>query len=149
MPRSSTLERIEKTLRARRNELARRLDNELEDLGYSSTSGDSVDAAFENTSEELTCQLAELEANELAQIDLALTRLKQGKYGTCDACNCKIAMVRLNALPYSTLCIKCQREAENDSNWLSDRIAENWSNLRDGNDDREVNLSDLEIDYTK
>jgi RNA polymerase-binding transcription factor DksA len=76
---------------------------------------------FEHTGEELSSQLAELEARELNQVERALLRLKQGTYGLCEACATKIPVSRLNVLPYSTLCIKCQREAENDSDWLAER----------------------------
>ena len=33
-------------------------------------------------------------------------------YGLCEVCECKIPMARLNALPYATICITCQREIE-------------------------------------
>jgi DnaK suppressor protein len=95
--------------------------------------------------------LAELEARELNQIERALLRLKQGTYGLCEACQIKIPVARLNVLPYSTLCIQCQREAERDGNWLSDRRNANWEAVTDGSpmEDREVRLSDLEMDYSK
>jgi DnaK suppressor protein len=38
--------------------------------------------------------------------------MKAGKYGSCEYCGGKIPMARLNALPYATMCIECQREAE-------------------------------------
>lgn len=117
----------------------------------SSATGDVADAAFDHTGEELSTQLAELEARELNQIERALIRLRQGTYGLCEACSIKIPVARLNVLPYSTLCITCQREAENDSDWLAERRNANWESVSDGSsmDDREVRLSDLEMDYSK
>jgi DnaK suppressor protein len=152
MARRDALLRITKALLARRTELRKRLGMELNDLNIKTThaSGDSADAAFEHTGEELASQLAELEAKELAQVELALRRIKQGKYGLCDGCGCKIPVARLNALPYSVLCIKCQREAENNSGWLESRIAADWDKVRDDHgEDREIDLSDLEIDLSK
>jgi DnaK suppressor protein len=152
MARKEALLKIQKTLLARRTELRKRLGTELADLGLgksSAPSGDSADAAFGHTGEELASQLAELESKELAQIERALIRIKQGKYGVCAGCAGKIPVVRLNILPYSTLCIKCQQEAENDASWLEDRIAGDWANVRDSSEDREVNLSELEIDLSK
>ena len=35
-----------------------------------------------------------------------------GQFGICEGCGTGIPMARLNALPYATYCIKCQREAE-------------------------------------
>jgi DnaK suppressor protein len=48
----------------------------------------------------------------LAQVDEALQRLDQGSYGTCANCGREINAERLEALPYATLCITCQSEAE-------------------------------------
>ena len=151
MARRDALLRITKTLVNRRAELRKRLGGELDALSIKSAdaAGDSADAAFDHAGEELASQLAELEAKELRQVELALRRIKQGKYGTCDGCAAKIPVARLDALPYSTLCIKCQREAEHDTGWLQDRMAEDWTKVRDGSEDREVDLADLEIDLSK
>ena len=126
MARTEALKKLQKTLTARRNELRRRLGSELAALGHAG-SPDSAASAMASTDQELSSQLAELEARELAQIEQALTSIKKGKYGLCSGCNLKIPVARLNALPYSTLCIACQRESEKDSSWLEDRIAANWA----------------------
>src|SRR5205823_15035609 len=98
----------------------------------SAGSGDSADAAFDTGSEEIASQLLELEGKELLQIERALKRLRQGTYGVCEACSAKIPVVRLNALPYSTLCIKCQREAESDAGWLAGRQGDaDWEKVTD------------------
>jgi RNA polymerase-binding transcription factor len=155
MARRDALLRLHKTLTARRTELRKRLGADLASLGAqqrtSATAGDAADAAFDHTGEELSSQLAELEARELNQVERALLRLKQGTYGLCEACAAKIPVSRLNVLPYSTLCIKCQREAESDANWLAERRNANWEAVSDGSpmEDREVRLSDLEMDYSK
>ena len=79
--------------------------------------------AFESGSDEMASQLAELDSRELTQIERALTRLKQGTYGLCESCGGKIPVGRLNALPYTTLCIDCQREMERypDRGWRRGR----------------------------
>jgi|YNPBryunderm2012_1023409.scaffolds.fasta_scaffold11991_3 DnaK suppressor protein len=154
MARNEALRRIAKSLLNRRQELRKRLGMDLADLNMSGEPGhpgDSASVAFGHSGEELASQLAELEARELAQVEQALLRLKQGKYGICAGCNCKIPLVRLNALPYSTLCIKCQREAENDSNWLESRGQHDWSGVHDspGYDEPDIDLSEIEIDLSK
>lgn len=155
MARQEALLRLHKTLLGRRAELRRRLGMELAGLGgdkQSSASGDAADAAFDASGEEMASTLAELEGKELAQIERALRRLKAGTYGRCEACNVKIPVARLDALPYSTLCIKCQREMESEGGWLNGRSAEDWGRLSDaGNpmEDRDVSISDLEIDLSK
>ncbi len=145
MARTDALRSLQKTLTARRNELRKRLNGVLAGLsGAANASGDAADAAFDNAGEEIASQLAEMEAKELAQINHALVKIKQGSYGVCDACACKIPVARLTALPYSTLCIKCQRESENDSSFLSDHGVVGWEGVRDLDSDREMRFSDLE-----
>jgi DnaK suppressor protein len=154
MARRDALIRLHQSLLARRAELRKRLGMELRDLSRSSesTTGDAADVAFDSTGEEVTSQLAELEAKELQQIEHALRKLKQGTYGLCEGCNSRIPVSRLNVLPYSILCIACQREMETDSSWWSRRAESGWDRLSDhegGMDEKVVRLSDLEIDYTK
>src|SRR5437588_12978135 len=113
MARREALLRLHKSLIDRRGELFRRLGGDLKDLLHrSGESGDSADQAFESCGEEVTSQLAQLESRELMQIERALVRLKQGTYGLCEHCQKKIPVPRLNALPFSTTCIQCQREME-------------------------------------
>ena len=154
MARRDALLRLHKSLMARRNELYRRLGGELDELGGDTGSdftGDSADLAFDTGTEEVTSQLAELESRELAKIERALNRLKQGTYGDCEGCQKKIPVARLNALPFSTYCVECQREVElygdfdrgGNGGW--DRVSDS-----DGYDEgKKVNLSDIEMDMPK
>src|SRR5947209_4001884 len=115
MSRRDALLRLHRALTGRRDELRRRLGGELDELRRlqgTLKAGDSADMAFDSGSEEVTSQLAELESRELTQIDRALNRLKQGTYGVCEACQKRIPIARLNALPFSTTCVQCQREIE-------------------------------------
>src|SRR4051812_33169713 len=113
MARQDALLRLHKTLLARRAEIYKKLEEDIDNLrnfkGEDPT-GDSADVAFEAGSDEMASHLAELDSRELGQIERALHRLKQGTYGVCESCAEKIPIGRLNALPYSTLCIECQRE---------------------------------------
>ena len=113
MARQDALLRLHKTLLARRGEILKKLRDDMDSLrNFDDTTGDSADVAFEAGSDEMASHLAELDARELSQIDRALARLKQGTYGSCEGCSEKIPVGRLNALPYTTLCIECQREME-------------------------------------
>jgi DnaK suppressor protein len=130
--------------------LTEELDS-LRNLKDTDASGDAADVAFEAGSDEMTSQLAELDSRELRQIERALARLKQGTYGLCENCGHKIPVGRLNALPYSTLCINCQRELEKYPDW-NDRSGGNWEKVYDAaaplEEQREVRLSDIEIDLS-
>ena len=51
-------------------------------------------------------------ATELNQVNEALARLDAGEYGFCKSCGNEIGVMRLEALPYATLCIDCAEGAE-------------------------------------
>jgi DnaK suppressor protein len=152
MARRDALLRLHKSLVQRRDELHRRLGGELNDLLTNTSSGDAADMAFDSAGEEVTSQLAELESRELMQIDRAIQRLKQGSYGSCELCQKKIPISRLNALPFSTTCIQCQREMEQGGGYGSLSHG-NWERASDMearmHEPRDVDLSQLEMDYTK
>jgi DnaK suppressor protein len=153
MARRDALLRLHKSLLSRRTDIRKKLSDELDglrNLKGADATGDAADVAFESGSEEMASQLAELDSRELHQIDRALLRLKQGTYGLCEVCNGKIPIGRLNALPYSTLCIACQRELEKYPDWADRRSAGSWEKVYDAvtplEDQREVDLSEIEID---
>ena len=151
MARRDALLRLHKTLTQRQAELRRRMGMELEDLAQQST-GDSADIAFDTSGEEISSQLAEIENQEMVQIDRAIVRLKSGTYGLCEVCNKKIPLGRLDALPYSTVCIDCQRDLENDDYGTDVRGAADWERVNDHdpyNSDRKVSISALEMDLSR
>jgi DnaK suppressor protein len=154
MARQDALLRLHKTLLARATALRKTLADELADLRLkSAASGDSADAAFDAGSEEIASQLAELEARELSQIERALARMKQGTYGLCEICQTKIPVARLNALPYSTTCVDCQREMENYPGWADRRGGVDWQKVSDAesstlDDHQDIDLSSLEMDLS-
>jgi DnaK suppressor protein len=151
MARSDALLRLHQTLITRRDHLRKKLADELANLGdYAGDSADAADAAFDSGSDEMASQLAELDARDLTQVDRVLERLKQGTYGLCEGCNCKIPIARLNALPYTTLCIKCQREMETYPDWERRRELNGWDKVADSTveDRRELSIADIEMDLS-
>jgi len=114
--------------------------------------GDVADLAFDTGSEEVSSQLAELEAKELLKIERALAKLKNGTYGVCENCSKRIPVARLNALPFSTTCIECQREMEMYGAWGGRGALGDWEKVNDANrpieDQREINLAQIEMDFS-
>lgn len=51
-------------------------------------------------------------ARLLDQVNRALQRIDDGTYGTCERCGRAIGRERLEALPYATMCIECQEQAD-------------------------------------
>jgi DnaK suppressor protein len=75
-------------------------DNHLGDAA-SGTLDREIDYSLEGHSEQV-----------LGQIDAALTRIEEGTFGTCANCGKEIPEERLEARPWASLCIDCQREAD-------------------------------------
>jgi YteA family regulatory protein len=71
-----------------------------------------ADVATETYDRELDYTLEENAEHVLADIDAALKRIDDGTYGICTNCGRPIPEERLEARPYATLCIGCQRERE-------------------------------------
>jgi RNA polymerase-binding protein DksA len=71
-----------------------------------------ADTATETYDRELDYTLEENSGHLLAEIEAALKRIEDGTYGTCTNCGEQIPEERLEALPWATLCIGCQRDRE-------------------------------------
>ncbi len=48
-----------------------------------------------------------LTTDDLAEVDAALSRVRDGRYGTCERCGAPISPARLDARPTARLCIAC------------------------------------------
>lgn len=114
MSRKESIQSLRQILIKRRDALRKALAGDLSLLKElrGQTSGDVLDAALDTAQDEISSQLAEVESRELAHIENALEKMRDGDYGTCEGCSEAIPLARLQALPYATTCIKCQREAE-------------------------------------
>jgi DnaK suppressor protein len=150
MSRKEAILNIRQILLMRRDALRKALAGDLsllKELNAQQTSGDMVDAALDSVQDEISSQLAEVESRELARIEYALERMREGQFGICEGCSSGIPMARLNALPYATFCIKCQREAERQGVGAGGDV--DWSRLLDvpGND-AELSINDIEIDVS-
>jgi len=147
--RKEAILNMHKVLIKRRDALRKALAGDLSLLRElnAQTSGDVVDAALDSVQDEISSQLAEVESRELARIENALQRMRDGQYGLCEECGCNIPMARLNALPYATMCIKCQREAEREG--APGRMDVDWSRLLDtSSPDTDLSINDIELDVS-
>ncbi|MGQ9915377.1 MAG: TraR/DksA family transcriptional regulator [Thermogutta sp.] len=150
MNRRQSILNMQQILLKRREALRRALAGDLSLLKEIKTEagGDIVDFALDSVQDEISSKLAELESRELLRVEKALQRMEEGQYGICEGCGCSIPLARLTALPYATLCIKCQREAE-----LEDRDDDSrdidWSRLSESNSsDAELTINDIELDVS-
>ena len=81
---------------------------ELSEGGVDNHLGDTATATFDR---ELDEGLEEGAQQTLADIDAALARIEDGTYGTCAVCGKPIAVERLEAIPWASLCIDDQRRS--------------------------------------
>ncbi|MBI4322851.1 MAG: TraR/DksA C4-type zinc finger protein [Candidatus Omnitrophica bacterium] len=71
-----------------------------------------ADMSADTSERELVSNLASNEQAVLYQIEDALKRIDEGTYGVCQQCQKPIALSRLRAVSYTSLCIGCQRTKE-------------------------------------
>jgi len=138
MARKDSIIKLHTQLVNRRDALRQALAGDLSLLQSlpETTGSDVVDAALDAAQDEISSKLAEVESRELALIDSAIERVREGNYGDCEVCNNKIPLARLNALPYAMTCIDCQRAAETGTGPAAD-----WGLMLD----TDVSFSDSEV----
>lgn len=110
-------EELRELLERERRKLVRRLRRFGEDMGNldrSEFSQHMAEAAAASTDREKAFMMAGEEGERLVQVDRALDRLTRDAeaFGRCRSCGSDIAFARLEALPYTTLCIECKRTEE-------------------------------------
>lgn len=87
-----------------------------------------VDFSDEPSQEDLDFALVEMQAQMLANITAALSRLQAGDYGTCNGCGEEIPENRLRALPFANKCLPCQQSAEHTQH--RERLGQRQADIR-------------------
>ena len=72
--------------------------------------GDMADQASGNNEVHIQLKLKQTDAKILQAIEEALYRLEKGVYGLCRDCGDPIAMARLEAIPWTRVCITCKQK---------------------------------------
>jgi DnaK suppressor protein len=104
------LNKYKALLEARQAELAGGLRNR-EGIAIEKTA-DALDEVQLAGERELAIRNLDRESNMLRNVRLALARMADGSYGTCLHCEEDISPKRLNAVPWTAYCIKCQEAAD-------------------------------------
>ncbi len=148
MARKDALLRLHQRLVAQRDDLRRKLSIESSMGGdYGAGTSDLGDIANDDAEREVNTQLVSLETRELTKIERAIRAIREGRYGSCESCGKAIPIARLQALPYTSSCIECQRQQEltgpvgtEEADWESAYEYQAKQN------DQELTLSDIHID---
>jgi len=113
---TAELDRFKTTLDTLRDDLRKQLgdlganpdDEELEggdlDFGF-------ADSAQSTAERGKILALVERLREQLRDVNHALERIDAGTYGVCERCGNPIGAERLEALPYSTLCVSCKQKS--------------------------------------
>lgn len=97
-----------------RKEITREIQQDVQEgrEGEAGDGRDTYDIASDERDREINLLLGDRERRKLQQIDDALHRIDSDSYGICEECEGEIAPGRLEAMPFSRLCVTCQSEFE-------------------------------------
>lgn len=107
-------DKFESKLSEMRKEILRVIKDDMKQgrEGEAGEGRDTYDIASDERDREINLLLGDRERKKLQLIDDALVRIESGEYGECDECGGEIASGRLDAMPFSRLCVTCQDEYE-------------------------------------
>jgi DnaK suppressor protein len=103
-------EKYKKALEAKQAELSLGLRNR-EDIAIEKTS-DTIDEVQLAGERELATRNLARQSTLLRQVRSALGRVADGSYGVCMHCDDEIKPKRLDAVPWTKYCIRCQEAAD-------------------------------------
>jgi len=106
---------VKETLLAQRQTILESLEGhstDMKDLIKPVESGDEADVASDVVDRNLLDSLGAQDMQRLKSIDNALKRIKENKYGICISCGKDIPEARIEALPYTLMCVNCASAAE-------------------------------------
>lgn len=109
----SEVNRYKEILEAKQAELAKVLRNR-EGIAIEK-SPDALDEVQHAAERELAIRNLDRESHLLRHVKLALRRIKDGSFGTCLNCDEPINPKRIEAVPWTALCIRCQEMADREA----------------------------------
>jgi DnaK suppressor protein len=111
------LKKSRETLESMRGQLLRNVQQELHQGRDQQTDEgmDTYDLASDARDREISHILNDRDRGKLEAIDEAITRVDDGTYGLCEECEGEITEGRLQALPFTRLCVTCQSDRERES----------------------------------
>ncbi len=111
--KENTLKKLKSLLLNRRREMLEQvahLEFERDELGHHFI--ESIDSAQKENLAQIIYKLDERGKEEIAEIELALTKMSSGRYGMCELCGKSIPIKRLKVLPATRLCRICAQNYE-------------------------------------
>jgi DnaK suppressor protein len=94
-------------LTAKRDDLTKQIAAQRSQIVANNDPEDEAAVAVQSYTTDILIANLERDIRSLAEIELALRRLDSGKFGVCESCSEEISDVRLKALPWARLCLRC------------------------------------------
>ena len=108
--KKTEFDKYKAVLEAKQAELSQGLRNRA-DIAIEKTP-DALDEVQLAGERELAIRNLDREASLLRNVRAALGRIEDGSYGTCLHCDEEIKPKRLEAVPWTSYCIRCQEAAD-------------------------------------
>ena len=74
-----------------------------------------ADMATDTQQQDMSLLFMQNENVRLQDIEEALERIQEDRFGLCEECEQEIALERLRAIPYAPLCMDCKRRQEEEA----------------------------------
>jgi DnaK suppressor protein len=100
-------ETYRKLLLEKREELIKRLYERRSQIALEREPDDEGAFALQDVIKELAATNMEREIRTLTEVELSLRLLESGQYGLCGSCGDEIPAARLQALPWTRICVAC------------------------------------------
>jgi DnaK suppressor protein len=104
---SHRLNTFENLLRSRLAELTSHVDQLRRELVIDDEVDDEAMQAFRSNNREFVTSTVERETRNISEIEQALERIAKKDYGICVTCETPISDKRLQAIPWTRLCVDC------------------------------------------
>ncbi len=105
---------VKRQLEDRKQELQHRYDSVNDDLQRKKEplEKDFAEQSVQRENDQVLGEIAHSAKEEIKQINVALQRIEGGEYNICSSCGEDIPAARLEAIPYTSLCINCASRNE-------------------------------------
>jgi RNA polymerase-binding protein DksA len=100
-------EMYRKLLMEKREELICRLYERRSQIAVDREPDDEGAFALQDVIKDLALTNMEREIRTLSEVELSLRLMESGQYGTCGSCGDEIPTARLQALPWTRICVVC------------------------------------------
>lgn len=109
---STELNAIKESLLLQKSAILNKTNEFKQEQSRTFAVSDEAEAASMDLSNNISIHLHERDRSSLLMIERALGKITDGTYGQCECCSGTINIRRLQARPFTTLCIECMEDQE-------------------------------------